>query len=512
MLRRPPSGLPATVFGSGGFAPSPPLQRKPNSPINCNLASHEPYRPLQPLCRVAAGHGVPCAGVAVGALEDTQGAEGGERLPRPGRERGLVGKGGNGVLHGVADDVGQDHGGLGAGDGLVGTEVQGTVQALAADVPLLHRVPHVGAHGGGDALGIGKGGEGGGGHRVGGDAGGLHGRHQKLQAGYGGGGLEVALTPHAGAVHEPPLRHRQNGGGVSLPLNIRVGHGSGTGRDPDGDGGRGAVIAVDIPHHVVEAVLTRKVGVGGVDIGSRVAVGKGDAAVGGVAGDLVGDLIPLGIVGRHRPRRGKILVGLDLQGDGGCQGHGGRIVQLIQQAEAAGHGVIAPVDRHLQGGLCGLRVIGGGEGQKRQAPRRDHLPLSRPHRANEQGSLAGLGELADGDVVQLREVHGAAEILGGEGDLVAAKAREDQLLTGGQHPQAVGYGQGGLPIHHGVKPHRGTAEGLRGGLSLGYGDDLLGGGGEDGGGQKQGGGGDKEQECDPPLSAGVAVFHCVSPL
>ena len=31
------SGLPATVFGSGGFAPRPLLQRKPNSPINCNL-------------------------------------------------------------------------------------------------------------------------------------------------------------------------------------------------------------------------------------------------------------------------------------------------------------------------------------------------------------------------------------------------------------------------------------------------------------------------------------------
>ena len=33
------SGLPAPVFEAGGEAPSTPLQRKPNRPINCNLVN-----------------------------------------------------------------------------------------------------------------------------------------------------------------------------------------------------------------------------------------------------------------------------------------------------------------------------------------------------------------------------------------------------------------------------------------------------------------------------------------
>ena len=42
---RPPSGLPAPVFEAGGFAPSPPLQRKPNRPTNPNL---NPQKGVEP--------------------------------------------------------------------------------------------------------------------------------------------------------------------------------------------------------------------------------------------------------------------------------------------------------------------------------------------------------------------------------------------------------------------------------------------------------------------------------
>ena len=106
-------------------------------------------------------------------------------------------------------------------------------------------------------------------------------------------------------------------------FNVRVGQRGGAGSDLDGDGGRGDIVAVAIADYVVDAVLTRIGGVGGVEVGACLAVGEGYAAVGGIAGDLVGQFIALRVVSGDGARCGDSLIGLDIEGDSGGKGDGG---------------------------------------------------------------------------------------------------------------------------------------------------------------------------------------------
>ena len=448
-----------------------------------SFISDQSHRPIQPLRRTGAGHDLPCVGVSVGDGQDSQGAEGGESLLRPGGQGIGIGKGGNGVLHGVADDVGENDRRLGAGNGVVGLKAETAVHGLAANIVFLDRVGDKGTHGGGDVGQVGKVGSACGGGPVRRDTCGLHGGDQELHPRDGLVGLEVGVAPHLGAVHQPHSRDGQDGGGVGATVHIGVGHRGRARGDRDADGGRGAVIAVAVVDHVVKAVLADIACIGGVHVSPCVAIGEGDPAVGGVADDLVGDLIPLGVVGRDRAGGGESLVGLDVQSKGGSQGNGGGVVETVQKAEAAGDGVIAPVDRDLHGGLGGGGIIRGGEREQRQASRRDDLPLGGRYRSHEQSPLPRLGEASDRDVVQLGEVHGPLEILGGEGDLVAAETCKDHFGTGGQDAEAVGHGRGGLAVGEGEAAHRGAVQGLGhglGDLGIGSGDMAPRRGGPDG--------------------------------